>query len=82
MTKYLVISYDPDEQQWFHDVLFAKDEDAAEERIAALRDYCNGFNVFTMKELSSMTAKVLAETRAGADAWMAELEAEAAEVRR
>lgn len=37
--RLLVVSYDPDQQQWFHDMVEAPTADEAEGYICALRDY-------------------------------------------
>lgn len=76
MNKYLVISYDPDQQQWFYDVVFAADKDAAKQRLLALRYYSIDGDVFDMAELSRMNDKVQAEIMADSEMWLNELEAE------
>ena len=78
MNKYLVISYDPDQQQWFYDVVFADDAVTAQERLATLRDYCIDFDVMSMDELENMTRKIRNETREQSEAWLTEIKAEAA----
>lgn len=80
-NKYLVVSYESDQDSFHYDVLFAETEDAARERIRKLRDYCEGFDVLEVRALEEMTARILAETESGADAWMAELEAESGQFR-
>ena len=39
LVKYLVVSYDSDEQQWFYDLILAKDSEDAGEYICSLRPY-------------------------------------------
>lgn len=75
--KYLVISYDPDQQQWFYDVVFAESENSAQERIAKLRDYCIDFDVLDVPTLVRMTERVQTERESEAESWMQELEVEA-----
>jgi hypothetical protein len=77
-TKYLVVSYESDQDSFHYDVLFAKSEDAARQRIQKLRDYCNGFDVLDMPALERMTANVLAESESTAGRWITELEADSA----
>lgn len=74
MQKYLVISYDDDEQQWFYDVLFAKSPEEAQERIGKLRDYCICFDVISAEELTAMTRRIEDETLEQSEAWITELE--------
>lgn len=76
MEKFLVVSYNPDEQQWHYDVVFAKDAAAAKERIASLRDYCVDFDAFDMATLERMTRHVREETIEQSEKWLAELSAE------
>ena len=39
MNKYLVVSYDDDQQQWFYDMVLAASKEQAEEYICKVRDY-------------------------------------------
>jgi len=73
-NKYLVVSYESDQDSFHYDVLFAESEDAARQRIEKLRDYCNGFDVLDMPALERMTTNVLAEREGTAARWIAELE--------
>ena len=76
MNRYLVISYDPDQQQWFYDVVFAENANLAQERIAGIRDYCIDFDVLDVPTLVRMAERVQTETQAESEAWLKELEAE------
>lgn len=73
MNKYLVVSYDSDQQQWHYDVVFAADDSAAKERILGLRDYCVDADVFNMEALASMNKNVQAETLEESEKWLADL---------
>jgi len=48
-SKYLVISYDSDEQQFFYDVVHAESAEKAKERVLNLRDYCVDADVMTVE---------------------------------
>jgi hypothetical protein len=71
--RYLVVSYNPDEQQWHYDTVFATTGDAAKTRILELRDYCIDADVFTVAELDKMTQNVKAETVRKSEKWLADL---------
>jgi hypothetical protein len=73
MEKYLVISYDPDQQQWFYDVVFAVSKEAAKERLLGLREYAIDADVFDMGELVNMGDNVQSATLAETEAWLHEL---------
>lgn len=73
MKKFLVISYDPDQQQWFYDVIFAKDDSSAKQRILEIRDYCVDADPIDMENLQRMTKNAQAETLEESEKWMAEL---------
>jgi hypothetical protein len=73
VKKYLVVSYDPDQQQWHYDVIFAGTEDAAKERILTIRDYCVDADAISMDDLQRMTTKAQEETLHDSERWMAEL---------
>lgn len=77
--KYLVISYDSDEQQFFYDVVHGDSSDAVAERVLRLRDYCQDVDVMTLRELEEMTARIKASTDEQNEAWLKELEAEKVE---
>jgi hypothetical protein len=76
-TKYLVVSYERDADCLHYDVLFAESEEQAREHVQKLRNYCEGFDVLDMPSLERLTLNVRAETEREADAWMAELAADA-----
>jgi hypothetical protein len=73
LNRYLVISYDNDEQQWFHDTVFAKNAETAETRILDLRDYCIAANVTSVEELEQVLNNVKKHTREQSETYLAQL---------
>lgn len=73
LNRYLVISYDNDQQQWFHDTVFAKNAEEAETRILDLRDYCVAANVFSVKELEKVLANVKKHTLVKSESYLEQL---------
>jgi len=73
VKKFIVVSYEPEQQSWYYDVVFAESEDAAKQRILRLRDYCIDADVFDMRVLQRMTNNVREETLLESEKWMAEL---------
>lgn len=74
MRRFVVVSYDDDQQQWFYDFIFAVDGDRAKERILEIRDYCQEADAIPLHELTRMarnlrkaskpqTERLLAEVR-------------------
>jgi hypothetical protein len=78
MNKYLVVSYDSNEQQWFYDIVFADTEDAAKERITTLRPYVIDTDAFDVAAMSRLHNAFQNETKEGSEKWMKELEEESA----
>ncbi len=62
MAKYLVISYDSDQQQWFYDIVFAEDSDKAIERIQTVRPYVMDADVLSQTDLERLQARFSVET--------------------
>lgn len=60
MAKYLVISYDQDEQQTFYDWAIAKDEEEAKKQIDDIRPYAIAVCAMPPEEMHNM-AKILEE---------------------
>ena len=56
--RYLVISYDDDQQQWFYDTVEAKTGEQAEAYILALRPYVLGADSIEANELAKIAANV------------------------
>jgi hypothetical protein len=55
MKKFLVISYDSDQQQWFYDFLMAADADQAKASILELRSYCQDADAIGVSLLGEMS---------------------------
>lgn len=60
--RYVVVSYDPDQQQWFWDVVRAVDSDAAEELICRIRPYVIAADAATLAETSGMLQRFARKT--------------------
>jgi hypothetical protein len=73
LNRYLVISYDNDEQQWFHDTVFAKNAETAEVRILDLREYCIAANVISVEELEEVLNNVKKHTLKGSEDYLDQL---------
>lgn len=58
MERFLVVSYDPDQQQWFYDVVFADSQDAAKEKLLGIREYCMDADALTMEDIARFAADV------------------------
>ena len=54
MPKFLVISYDDDQQQTFFDRIVAKNDDAAEVAIGLIREHAIPCTALTVDELRQM----------------------------
>lgn len=55
--RLLVISYDPDEQRWFHDLVEAPTPDAAETYICGLRDYVIAADALPVETVRQWTVR-------------------------
>lgn len=58
MKKFLVISYDSDQQQWFYDFLMATDADQAKASILEVRSYCQDADAMGVSSLGEMAANL------------------------
>lgn len=68
--QYVVLSWDNDEQQFFWDVVLAKDEREAREIVEEIREYAVSCDALTPKELELTAQRVLAKTDSQvAEAW-------------
>lgn len=56
--KYLVVSYDLDQAQWFYDTVLAKDATAAEEFICKLRPYVVDADASTEAEFDKLKMSI------------------------
>jgi hypothetical protein len=62
LTQYLVVSYDPDEEQWFHDFVAAIDGPRAEAMVLAARDYVIAANALNVDDVHNFERLFLDET--------------------
>lgn len=63
MSKFLVVSYDSDQQQWFYDFVIAESEDKAEHSVCAARPYVIAAAATELTALAKLAA-TLAQTPA------------------
>ena len=73
LQKFLVVSYDKDEKQWFYDIVYAVSEDAAGERICNIRPYVIDVDVFTFYQVERLAREVSQVTREKSEAWLASI---------
>ncbi len=73
MAKYLVISYDSDQQQWFYDIVFAEDSDKAIERIQTVRPYVMDADVLSETDLEKLQGRFTVETVEGSENYLKEV---------
>ena len=59
MNRYLVVSYDDDQQQWFYDTVRAKSSEEAAAFVCRLRPYVIAADAMLHLELVQMAWKVL-----------------------
>lgn len=77
MNRYMVVSYDPDQQQWFYDMVFADNEVSAKNRICReARPYVVDADVLDVPAMERMTRALQTITRVEADAWLVEVSPE------
>lgn len=67
MQKFMVISYDTDQQQWFYDTVFADSGEDAEAIICGVRPYVVGADATNLEQLHVMAIAV--EKRTESDSW-------------
>lgn len=75
MKKFLVISYDNDQQQWFYDTVFAETAEAAKEKLLAIRNYCQDADTMNPEELRATLVLLEATTQADSEGTLRELAA-------
>jgi hypothetical protein len=73
LNKYLVVSYDPDQQQWFYDFVFAKNAETAEKRICGLRPYVVDSDATILECVGEMAKRLKQCTQTQSEAWLKEL---------
>jgi len=60
--KFLVISYDPDEQQWFYDTVRAINADMAKAIVLKWRDYAIDADAIELRELRQIVDRIAKKT--------------------
>lgn len=75
--RYLVISYNSDQQQFHYDFVSAKTADAAKEQILALREYYIDADAISARELVRMGKRSQTVSDKSIGKWIAELQKEA-----
>ena len=60
--KFLVISYDDDQQQWFYDFVAAASEQAAVDKVCTHRDYVIAADALSPENLSNLAQSLNEET--------------------
>jgi hypothetical protein len=60
--KFLVISYDDDQQQWFYDFVVAPSDEAAARKVCARRDYVIAADALSVKNLDNLAQSLNEET--------------------
>ena len=60
--KYLVVSYDDDQQQWFWDFVLADSEEAAEEFICTVRPYVIAADAILSRDLTERATDLANES--------------------
>ena len=73
MRRFVVVSYDDDQQQWFYDFIFAVDADRAKERILKIRDYCQEADAIPLHELTRMARNLRKASKPQTERWLREL---------
>jgi hypothetical protein len=61
-AKFLVVSYDDDQHQWFYDFVVAQTEEEAEQKVCALRTYILAADAVTVSELKGFAETLESET--------------------
>ena len=60
--KFLVISYDDDQQQWFYDFVIATSEQAAAQKVCTRRDYVIAADALSVENLNNLAQSLNQET--------------------
>lgn len=60
--KFLVISYDDDQQQWFYDFVVAKSDEAAVRKVCTQRDYVIAADALSVENLVNLAQSLTEET--------------------
>jgi len=60
--KFLVISYDDDQQQWFYDFVVAESEQAAVDKVCTDRDYLIAADALSPETVNNLAHKLNEQT--------------------
>jgi hypothetical protein len=60
--KFLVISYDDDQQQWFYDFVVAPSDEAAVQKVCTQRDYVIAADALSVENLVNLAQSLNEET--------------------
>jgi hypothetical protein len=60
--KFLVISYDDDQQQWFYDFVVAASDEAAVQKVCTQRDYVIAADALSVENLVNLAQSLTEET--------------------
>jgi len=60
--KFLVISYDDDQQQWFYDFVVALSEEAAVQKVCTRRNYVIAADALSVENLNNLAQSLNQET--------------------
>jgi hypothetical protein len=60
--KFLVISYDDDQQQWFYDFVVARSDEAAVRKVCTRRDYVIAADALSAENLTNLAQSLNEET--------------------
>jgi hypothetical protein len=60
--KFLVISYDDDQQQWFYDFVVAESEQAAVDKVCTDRDYVIAADALSAEQLNQLAQSLSEQT--------------------
>lgn len=65
--KFLVVSYDDDQQQWFYDFVVAPSDGAAVRKVCTRRDYVIAADALSAEDLANLAQSLTDETIEGAE---------------
>lgn len=80
MRRFLVVSYDDDQQQWFYDSVFSTTADGAVERVLTARPYAIDADATPLHELTRMSRKLAKTTRTKSEEHLATIAKESGEI--
>jgi len=62
MKKFLVVSYDGDQQRWFYDLVVAADEEQAKASIQEVRSYCQDADCLSVADFLKLARSLREKT--------------------